>query len=270
MTEQPFSRRHNYSGAAREITIREDAPEGLRSVVLEVATDLDMSPSTLRSILCRILHKRPDQSNWSEYPNIWSEVQYLMYDAEWYKVYDIIEKLYEVLTSDSSRIARDRYSQRFADEVNAYFEEEGVGWKLDDGLIVARGTEAFESVVSEAKAALRDANKSTAESHLHEAIGDLSRRPKPDLSGAIYHAMGALECIARDRVNDPKATLGEIMKAYPGLIPAPLDKALGQVWGYASEFARHVREGREASREESELVVGLAATICTYLARKNS
>jgi hypothetical protein len=80
--------------------------------------------------------------------------------------------------------------------------------------------------------------------------------------------MGALECIARDRVNDPKGTLGEILKAYPGLIPAPLDKALGQVWGYASEFARHVREGREVSREETELVVGLAATICTYLARK--
>jgi hypothetical protein len=130
MTEQPFSRRHNYSGAAKEITIREDAPEGLRSVVLEVATDLDMSPSTLRSILCRILRKRPDQSNWSEYPNIWSEVQYLMYNANWYKVYDIIEKIYEVLTSDSSRIARDRHPQRFADEVNAYFEEEGVGWKL--------------------------------------------------------------------------------------------------------------------------------------------
>lgn len=80
--------------------------------------------------------------------------------------------------------------------------------------------------------------------------------------------MGALECVARDIVNDPKATLGEILKAYPGLIPAPLDKALGQVWDYASEFARHVREGREVSREEAELVVGLAGTICTYLARK--
>lgn len=270
MREQPFSRRHNYSGAAKAISIREDAPEGLRSVVLETATDLSMSPSTLRSILCRILHKRPDQGNWSEYPNIWSEVQYLMYDAEWYKVYDVIENIYEVLASDHSRIARDRAPQRFADEINAYFEEEGVGWKLEDGLIIARGTEAFESVISEAKTALSDARKSTAESHLHEAIGDLSRRPTPDLSGAIYHAMGALECIARDRINDPKATLGEILKAYPGLIPAPLDKALGQVWGYASEFARHVREGRDVSREESELVVGLAATICTYLAHKTS
>ena len=269
MAEQPFSRRHRYTGVAKEITIREDAPEGLRSVVLETATDLSMSPSTLRSILCRILHKRPDQGNWSEYPNIWSEVQYLMYDAEWYKVYDAIEGIYSVLSSDGSRIARDRAPQRFAEEVNAYFEEEGVGWKLEDGLIVARGAEAFERVVSEATMSLQDASKSMAESHLHEAIGDLSRRPTPDLSGAIYHAMGALECIARDCVSDPKATLGEILKSNPGLIPAPLDKALGQVWGYASEFARHVREGREVSREETELVVGLAATICTYLARKS-
>lgn len=70
MVEQPFSRRHKYTGAAKDISVREDAPEGLRSVVLETATDLGMSPSTLRSILCRILHKRPDQGNWSEYPNI--------------------------------------------------------------------------------------------------------------------------------------------------------------------------------------------------------
>jgi hypothetical protein len=35
--------------------------------------------------------------------------------------------------------------QRFADEVNAYFQEEGVGWKLDDGLIVARGSLLHET-----------------------------------------------------------------------------------------------------------------------------
>jgi hypothetical protein len=270
MTEKPFSRRHNHTGSAKPITIREEAPEGLRSVVLETATDLGMSPSALRSILCRILHKRPDRANRSEYPNIWDEAQYLMYDAEWYKVYDIIEKIYEVLSSDRSRAPRERAAGRFADEVNAYFEEDGVGWKLEDGLIVTRGAEAFESVMSDAVSSLDLSGRKTATSHLHEAIGALSRRPEPNSSGAIYHAMGALECVARDLTGDEKATLGAILKSHGDLVPPPLDKALSQIWGFASEEARHVREGHNPARDDAELVVGLAATICTYLVRKSA
>jgi hypothetical protein len=77
--------------------------------------------------------------------------------------------------------------------------------------------------------------------------------------------MGSLECVARDLTGDPKATLGEILKRHPGLVPRPLDAALSQVWGYASNEARHVSEGREISREEAELLVGLSAIVSTYL-----
>ena len=80
--------------------------------------------------------------------------------------------------------------------------------------------------------------------------------------------MGALECVARDVTGDSKATLGDILKRHPDLLPKPLDKALSQVWGYASEKARHLREGNEPGREESELIVGLAATTVVYLVQK--
>jgi hypothetical protein len=108
----------------------------------------------------------------------------------------------------------------------------------------------------------------TAANHLHQALQDLSRRPEADLPGAAYHAMGSLECVARDLTGDPKAALGEILKRHLGLLPKPLDTALSQVWGYASSEARHVLEGREISREEAELLVGLSATVSTYLLRK--
>jgi len=52
---------------------------------------------------------------------------------------------------------------------------------------------------------------------LHEALDDLSRRPEPDLTGAIQHAMAALECVASDTYGNPKATLGDIIKRYPDL-----------------------------------------------------
>ncbi len=82
--------------------------------------------------------------------------------------------------------------------------------------------------------------------------------------------MGSLECLTRDLTGDSKATLGEALKRYPGLLPKPLDTALSQIWGYASNEARHVQEGRETNREEAELLVGLAAALSTYLTRKQS
>jgi hypothetical protein len=137
-----------------------------------------------------------------------------------------------------------------------------------DGQIIIRGAEAFEAVVNEAASVLETSEPPTAAKHLHEALQDLSGRPQPELHGAVYHAMGALECVARDITDDPKATLGEILKRYPRLLPKPLDTALSQVWGYASNEARHVEEGREPSRDEAELIVGLSAAVSTYLVRK--
>ena len=244
-----FSRRNRYAGAAKVISIREDAPEGLRVTVLDAARKLGLGPSRLRTIACQALRVRPDPDNWSE-PNVWNEVQALMHECEWFKVYDIIEALH-------SRFVENDATTSFADEINAYFIEEGIGWQLVDGQIITRGTEAFESIVPAAVAALDDTARPTAAGHLHEALQDLSRRPTADLTGAIYHAMGALEAVARDLVGDPKATLGEVVKRNPDLLPKPLGTALSQLWGYASNEARHVLEGREPNREEAELLVGL-------------
>ena len=65
--------------------------------------------------------------------------------------------------------------------------------------------------------------------------------------------MGSLECVARDVIGDPKATLGEILKKHPGLVSRPLDEALSKFWGYASNEASRVVEGRESKRDEVEL-----------------
>ncbi len=197
--ERSFSKRNRYSSGAKEVTIREDAPGNLRYVVLQTAIDLGWRPSWLRSILCRVLRVAPDAGNWSEYPNIWDEVQWLMNRCDWFNVYDIIEALH-------ARFAETEAAQ-FAEELNEFFIEEGIGWQLVNGHIVTRGTEAFELLVTEAASALETSERPTAARHLHEALQDLSRRPQADLPGAAYHAMGALECVARDLTGDPKATL---------------------------------------------------------------
>src|SRR5207248_5699587 len=85
---RPFSRRFGYSAPAQEITVREDAPEALRQAVVMLADHLELSPSIMRYLVCRLLLEKKNPSNWSEYPNIFGEVQWLVECCPWHKVYD--------------------------------------------------------------------------------------------------------------------------------------------------------------------------------------
>jgi hypothetical protein len=265
MSTEPFSRRYGHRPEDPEISIRDDAPAEVRGAVLQIAKgELDLSPSFLRDVLCTILRKLPDSSNWSA-PNIWEEVQRLLEGCPWYKVYDFVEALYCQLL-EASRDSE--LAERWEELINEYFIEAGVGWRLEGGLLESRGPESFEAAVDTARSSLEESGLTTARKEIHESLRDLSRRPDPDLTGAVYHAMAALECTAREVVGDERATLGEVLKRYPGLFPKPLDDALSKMWGYASERGRHLREGGTPSRAEAELIVGVAASACNYLASK--
>jgi len=265
---QPFSKRNRYS-AAKEISVWEDAPKNLRYFLLQAAVDLDWGPSVLRDVVCRVLRAAPDSSNWSEYPNIWGEVEWLVERCDWFRVYDIIEAIHARMYKEDEKYRfNTNVAAKYAEAINEFFVEEGIGWQLARGEIVTRGNEGFEAIVTQATAELKTSERPTAATHLHEALQALSRRPEANLPGAVYHAMGALECVARDVCGDEKATLGEILKRYPALLPKPLDEALSKIWGYASNEARHVTEGHDPSREDAELLVGLSAALSTYLTRK--
>ncbi len=263
--QDTFSARHNYA-SAKEITLREAAPEGMRYVVVETAHQLGWSASDLRSLLCLVLRVKPDRGNWSD-GNIWDEVCHLIDKCDWFRVYDVIETLYAKM-EERGYLHGGQTASQFAATINRVFIEDGIGWQLIDGKISTRGDDGFEAIVQGAQAQLAASNRPTAAKHIKDALECLSRRPDANSSGAAYHAIGSLECVARDITGDSKATLGEILKRYPGLLPKPLDTALSQVWGYASNEVRHVKEGQDIGRDEAELLVGLAASVATYLSRK--
>jgi hypothetical protein len=259
----PFSKKYGHSPREREIKIREDAPEGLRATLLQSLEKAGLVQGEIRDeIVCPTLKKLPNPNNWSA-SNIWDEVLQLVKGCEWFKVYDLIERGYIYIAEKYHHEAA-----KFEQSINEYFREEGIGWQLVDGEIQIRGTEAFESSVHGAIQTLAASGRTTASGELHEALRDLSRRPTPDITGAIQHAMAALECVARDCTGNPKATLGDIIKRNPNLLPKPLDEAVEKVWGYASEMGRHLREGRVPDLEQAELIVGLAASLANYFDNK--
>lgn len=130
-----------------------------------------------------------------------------------------------------------------------------------------RGTEAFEIAVREGQLLLSQQHRTTVAYELHEAQQDLSRRPQPEISGAIQHAMAALECVTRDVIGS-KDTLGQLIQRNTGLFPKPVDHIVEKVWAYSSNFGRHLMEKNPPEFEEAELMVGVSGVLCRYLARR--
>lgn len=253
-----FSSRHGYQRPDADISIRHEAPAALREAVLSTAYGCGYRPSQLRKLLCKLLFRAPDPANWSETPNIEGEVRGLVEALEWHEVYDFIEAL----------VGLPQHAEPpLADELNRCFRRMGVGWQLVDGLLEVRGSEVFELTVRDGMGQLLQQGRTMAASELHEALLDLSRRPEPEVTGAIQHALAALECVARD-VCGSKDTLGDLMRRNVGLFPAPVDQIVIKAWGYTSNFGRHLEEGKPPQFDEAELMVGLSGTLCRYLARR--
>lgn len=262
-----FSERHGYEVPDAEISVRHDAPVWLRSIVVDLAYQGGLKPSDLRSELCTLLLESPDSNNWSEFPNIDREVRDLLDSAEWFFVYDLVEFSFLKLAAKSD-FGAENLAQKFADSINRAFRRRGVGWQIIDGKIQIRGPEVFEQVVHQAINLTQQSGRIVAKTELSEALRDLSRRPEPEISGAIQHSMAALECVAKDLTGQPSATLGEWVKKNPDHFPKPLGTAVEKLWGYTSQYGRHVLEGKPADFDEAELVVGLSGALCVYLLRK--
>jgi hypothetical protein len=87
-----------------------------------------------------------------------------------------------------------------------------------------------------------------------------------DRTGAIQHAIAALECTARDITGEPNATLGTLIAKLN--LPKPLDMAVEKLWGFSSDRARHLREGKSVDDDEAELVVSVACAVCAFLSKR--
>lgn len=260
---EPFSERNEFDvPASAEITKRNEAPAELRSVVLEVAYEAGLAPAEVRQALCSILLKRPDQNNWSR-PNVMEENLALIDNCEWYFVYDLIERIVDILYKRSEPESANSFSKK----VNRYFARQGIGWELDNGSIVFRGGDDFEATIKKAQTDLVAVGSGTAAGELIESRRDLSRRPAPDITGSIQHAMAAVECLLRTVSNEPKSTLGSVLSKHKDLLPETLRTSLEKAWGFSSEMARHIREGHVPSLPQAEFVVGFSGLMCSYIAR---
>jgi hypothetical protein len=256
-----FSKRHGFA-TNPPIRFRHDAPEGLRHAVIQAAYD-HLSYEQIRVSVCRTLYLAPDKRNWSEIPNIRDEVERIIQGADWYRVYDVIEGLVSFIEGTYGL----QPTAMFVDRINSIFVDTGAGWQLvaGDGIVI-RGDADFEEAVQSSQAALSLTGFDVAAKEIRESLSDLSRRPEADLTGAIHHALGALEATAR-YVSGTDDDLGKLASKIG--LPVPLDSALKQMWGFSSNFGRHISPTKIPSQEDAQLIVHLSSAYCRYLATRH-
>lgn len=108
----------------------------------------------------------------------------------------------------------------------------------------------------------------TSRRELVEAGLDITRRPKPDLTGAVQHSRAALECVAREVAGARGLMLSQILEQQPDILPDPsVKKAALKLWGCASDRGGHLREGDGPTYTEAKLIVVRSWRLCLYLAR---
>ncbi|MGH2567027.1 MAG: AbiJ-NTD4 domain-containing protein [Bacteroidota bacterium] len=166
-----FSSRHGFRGEPKEIAVREDAPEGLRFAISLIAGNVGMAPKRIRQVVCEALLTPPDPQNWGD-EYVTREINELIAECPWFKVYDIVEGLYALFYRHNFESADD-----FQDRLNQYFLENGIDYQMEEGKIAYRGSEAFADATAGAVEALVEAGHTTAADEVHEALRDISRRP---------------------------------------------------------------------------------------------
>lgn len=271
MTEpREFSKRHGFKQRPSKV-IRQGCPQALRDFVLMHVSNQARGGSGIhraRDLVSHTLKYIPNPSN-QAVDQIWREIVQAVYSCDWFLIYDLIEELYR------STWALGDNRLRFVREVNEFFYDHNIGWQLktvpientdiETPEIVVRGDEAFERTVASALDVLGSSKKKSAKHELAEAIHGLSRRPFPDLTGAVSHAIAPLECVSAEVCGETGETLGQIVKRHPARFPPPLDEAISKLYGFSSTRGRHVIEGRSPSFKEAEIVVSIAAAVSAFI-----
>ena len=123
-----FTERMGIEIPESKIVVRNDAPAAFRLYLLQLMLRY-AGLKKVRTCVCFVTKETEDRNNWAENDFMKSEVQSILENCPWYRIYDIIESFYQQINDKIG----------FEKEVNEYFVEKGIGWKLVHGILETRG-----------------------------------------------------------------------------------------------------------------------------------
>lgn len=159
----------------------------------------------------------------TSYVDVWAEVRDFYFTSDWNVVYDFVEFVLKCYP----------HADKLHANIGRALRAESAGYRLLNGRVVPI---TDEHEVGEVAAAASDAYGPVA-AHLRSAIDLLTDREKPNYRNSIKESISAVEAMAKIVANEPKATLGDALKALErnGKLHRSLKEAFLKLYGYTSD-----------------------------------
>ena len=192
-----------------------------------------------------------------------AKLRKFLMDAEWYFLYDFIERYVESFDNTIER-------KNIEKTVNLVLEQEKSGYRMVKGLI----TPITNSVELESIKKSMSTKFLSVNTHFEKAVKLYSSRKSPDYENSIKESISAVESICCIITGMEKATLGEAIKRLKDQgvhIHGAMEKAFLALYGYTSD-ENGIRHGgidfTNAPSEDAKYMLVSCSAFVNYLIEK--
>jgi DNA-binding transcriptional ArsR family regulator len=171
------------------------------------------------------IDERPSFGYYDRSERILKIIRDYFFVASWNEVYDFLE--FVVAAFEKSELG-------LPDFLNRVLATEMSAFRFIDGKLVDITGEQEREMLEQA---LADTRFAAVSSHLERALALLADRKNPDYRNSIKESISAVEAMARLVSGNPKATLGEALKALEktGKLHAALKDGFSKLYGYTND-----------------------------------
>lgn len=211
-----------------------------------------------------------------------SRIHPKLYQMEWYKVYEFIERMYhklkEVYKYDiNGNIEYEEYNLTFVQEyyskeIKNLLSEENIGYDFHQGLFNRKGYLKTSKAINSAMAVLSDPKLNKSRLHYMKAIQYFNKIKEPDYENTIKESICALEAslitlFSPEISKNFDLAIRKLSGNDISKIPAPIIESIIKLYGYrnsGSGVAHATDKGLKVTAKEAELIISLTADYITY------
>lgn len=208
--------------------------------------------------------KKPIDTIPADSHDILNIIREYFFSCKWFEVFDFLEYILKYNFDYNVKL------ETVASLVNIVLEKELCGYRYIDGIF----TEITDKQEVEMLEKSLDSNDfPSVTSHLKRALELLSDRNNPDYRNSIKESISAVESIARIITKNPKATLGDALKALEKSIKlhGSLKEGFLKLYGYTSDESgiRHsMLEEPNLGIEDAKYFLLVCTSFINYLKTK--
>ena len=216
--------------------------------------------------LCVNYFKEPVDSLDMRWEPTYTNMRKYFFECPWNEVYDFIEFVAKEYADESTNKA-------FVNTCNVVLERELSAYRFIGATITEITSE--EEIAEIEQAFSISSPLKAVNAHLKTALGLMSDRKSPDHRNSIKESISAVEAICRLITGNPKATLGQAIKAIEdkvGVHPA-LKDAFSKLYGYTcdAQGIRHaLLDEPNLDFEDAKFMLVACSAFINYLISKAS